>query len=95
MGQSYCKHVTVAHSETGHSGAGWYVEDAEYPEEGAERFDHKPTMNEIEGIFCECGPEDVKRDDNLDALLDALRAVDLQTLPEHIAKLVAAWKAGR
>jgi hypothetical protein len=27
------------------------------------------------------------------ALLDALRVIDLQVLPEHIAKLVAEWKA--
>jgi len=26
-------------------------------------------------------------------LLDAIRIVDLQVLPEHIAKLVAEWKA--
>lgn len=26
-------------------------------------------------------------------LLDAIRVVDLQVLPEHIAKLVAEWKA--
>jgi hypothetical protein len=26
-------------------------------------------------------------------LLDALRVIDLQVLPEHIAKLVADWKA--
>jgi hypothetical protein len=26
-------------------------------------------------------------------LLDALRVIDLQVLPEHIAKLVAEWKA--
>jgi hypothetical protein len=26
-------------------------------------------------------------------LLDALRSADLQVLPEHIAKLVAEWKA--
>jgi hypothetical protein len=38
----------VQYSETGHAGAGWYVWDAEYPDEGAEFFDHEPTELELQ-----------------------------------------------
>lgn len=90
MGQSYCKHVIVKYSESGHSGAGWYAHDDEYPEEGSTFFGHEPSQEEMRGYFCECGSATVAEE----ALLDALRSVDLQTLPEHLARLVAAWKAG-
>lgn len=89
MGQSYCKHVVVKYSETGHSGAGWYVYDAAHPLNDSWCFGHEPTAADLRGRYCDCEHRVIAQD----ALLAALRSVDPQTLPEHIAKLVADWKS--
>jgi hypothetical protein len=39
--------IECEYSGEGHSGAGWYVWDSEYPEDGSVFFDEEPTKVEV------------------------------------------------